>query len=34
MVENIAWYPRLGYRETERRAESGFARVFFEKRLN
>jgi N-acetylglutamate synthase-like GNAT family acetyltransferase len=33
MVENLAWYPRLGYRETERRAESGFARVFFEKRL-
>jgi len=34
MAENIAWYPRLGYRETERRAESGFARVFFEKRLD
>jgi ribosomal protein S18 acetylase RimI-like enzyme len=34
MVENIAWYPRLGYRETDRRAESGFARVFFEKRLD
>ena len=34
MVENIAWYPRLGYRQTERRAESGFARVFFEKRLD
>jgi ribosomal protein S18 acetylase RimI-like enzyme len=33
MVENLAWYPRLGYHETERRAESGFARVFFEKRL-
>jgi ribosomal protein S18 acetylase RimI-like enzyme len=33
MVENIAWYPRLGYRETERRAERGFGRVFFEKRL-
>jgi ribosomal protein S18 acetylase RimI-like enzyme len=33
MVENLSWYPRLGYRETERRAESGFARVFFEKRL-
>jgi ribosomal protein S18 acetylase RimI-like enzyme len=33
MVENIAWYPRLGYRETERRAESGFARVFFAKRI-
>jgi N-acetylglutamate synthase-like GNAT family acetyltransferase len=33
MVENMAWYPRLGYRETERRSESGFARVFFAKRL-
>jgi ribosomal protein S18 acetylase RimI-like enzyme len=33
MVENLAWYPRLGYRETGRRAESGFARVFFRKRL-
>jgi ribosomal protein S18 acetylase RimI-like enzyme len=34
MTANVAWYPRLGYRETERRAERGFARVFFEKRLN
>ena len=34
MVENVAWYPRLGYRETERRDESGFARVFFAKRLD
>ena len=34
MVENVAWYPRLGYRETERRDEHGFARVFFSKRLN
>jgi ribosomal protein S18 acetylase RimI-like enzyme len=33
MVENLTWYPRLGYRETERRAESGFARVFFVKTL-
>jgi ribosomal protein S18 acetylase RimI-like enzyme len=33
MVENVAWYPRLGYVETGRRAESGFARVFFAKRL-
>jgi ribosomal protein S18 acetylase RimI-like enzyme len=33
MAENVAWYPRLGYRETERRAESGFSRVFFAKRL-
>jgi N-acetylglutamate synthase-like GNAT family acetyltransferase len=34
MAENVAWYPRLGYRETERRTESGFARVFFAKRLS
>jgi N-acetylglutamate synthase-like GNAT family acetyltransferase len=33
MVENLAWYPRLGYTETERRVDGGFARVFFEKRL-
>jgi N-acetylglutamate synthase-like GNAT family acetyltransferase len=33
MVENLAWYPRLGYTETERRVESGFARVFFVKTL-
>ena len=34
MTENIAWYPRLGYTETERRTESGFARVFFTKRVD
>jgi N-acetylglutamate synthase-like GNAT family acetyltransferase len=33
MVENLAWYPRLGYTETERRVDGGFARVFFAKRL-
>jgi N-acetylglutamate synthase-like GNAT family acetyltransferase len=33
MVENLAWYPRLGYTETERRVDSGFARVFFVKTL-
>jgi ribosomal protein S18 acetylase RimI-like enzyme len=33
MVANVAWYPRLGFRETERRTEHGFPRVFFEKRL-
>jgi ribosomal protein S18 acetylase RimI-like enzyme len=33
MVENLGWYPRLGYTETERRAEAGFARVFFTKTL-
>jgi ribosomal protein S18 acetylase RimI-like enzyme len=34
MTANVAWYPRLGYRETERRTESGFSRVFFAKRLD
>jgi len=33
MHENLAWYPRLGYRETGRGIEHGFDRVFFEKRL-
>ena len=33
MTENIAIYPHLGYRETERRTEDGFKRVFFEKWL-
>ncbi|MEM7471221.1 MAG: GNAT family N-acetyltransferase [Pseudomonadota bacterium] len=33
MVENLALYPRLGYREVDRRMEEGFDRVFFEKRL-
>ena len=33
MTANVAWYPRLGYEETERREEDGFARVFFRKRL-
>jgi ribosomal protein S18 acetylase RimI-like enzyme len=33
MTANVVWYPRLGYRETERRAESGFSRVFFSKRI-
>ena len=33
MVENIAFYTRLGYRETERRTDDGFRRVFMEKRL-
>jgi GNAT superfamily N-acetyltransferase len=33
MVENIAIYARLGYRETERRSEHGYDRVFMEKRL-
>lgn len=33
MVENLAIYARLGYRETSRRAEAGYNRVFMEKPL-
>ncbi len=33
MTENLAIYARLGYRETARRSEHGFSRVFMEKRL-
>lgn len=33
MTENLSIYPRLGYREVDRRTEEGFNRVFFEKRL-
>lgn len=33
MTENLTIYPHLGYRETERRREDGFNRVFFEKWL-
>jgi GNAT superfamily N-acetyltransferase len=33
MVENVAMYPRLGFTETHRGAESGHRRVHFEKRL-
>ena len=29
MTENLAYYPRRGFRETGRREEHGFARVFF-----
>jgi GNAT superfamily N-acetyltransferase len=31
MTENISLYGRLGWEEYERRAERGFARVFFRK---
>lgn len=31
MVENLALYPRLGFKETGRRMEDGFNRVFFRK---
>jgi hypothetical protein len=33
MVENIAFYTRLGYCETARRTDDGFRRVFMEKQL-
>ena len=33
MTENIAMYPRLGYQETGRGIEDGYARVFFAKPL-
>ena len=33
MTENLAYYPRLGFRETGRREEDGYSRVFFEKRV-
>jgi len=33
MTENIALYPALGYTETGRRVEDGFARIYFSKRI-
>jgi ribosomal protein S18 acetylase RimI-like enzyme len=33
MTENLAIYARLGYRETARRVESGYRRVYLEKLL-
>ena len=33
MHENLALYPRLGWRETDRRTEDGFDRVYFAKTL-
>jgi GNAT superfamily N-acetyltransferase len=33
MTENLQLYPALGYVETERRREEGFARVLFRKEL-
>ena len=33
MIENLSYYPRLGFRETDRREEEGYKRVFFEKSL-
>lgn len=34
MTENILFYPRLGYRETRRAVEDGYARVFFRKTIS
>lgn len=34
MTANLSIYPYLGYRETERREEDGFSRVYFEKTLD
>ena len=34
MRENLALYARLGWREVDRRTESGFERVYFEKTVS
>lgn len=34
MADNLQIYPHLGYTETSRRAEDGFRRVFFEKKIS
>ena len=31
MRENLSLYPRLGYRETDRRVENGLSRIYFRK---
>lgn len=33
MTESLAFYPRLGYREVDRRVEDGYSRVYFVKAL-
>ena len=33
MTENQVLYPRIGYVEYDRRAQSGYERVFYRKRL-
>ncbi|WP_233548769.1 GNAT family N-acetyltransferase [Galactobacter valiniphilus] len=33
MTENVAYYPRRGYVETDRRGDGGYRRVFFAKRV-
>jgi len=34
MTENLSFYPSLGFRETGRRREDGFDRVYFAKSLD
>jgi ribosomal protein S18 acetylase RimI-like enzyme len=34
MIENLSFYPRLGFEETDRRTSDGFERVFFSKHLD
>ena len=34
MTENLHIYPSLGYRETDRRTEDGFDRVYFMKEVS
>lgn len=34
MTENLSLYPSLGYRETDRRTEDGFDRVYFFKSVS
>ena len=34
MTENIAYYPKLGYVETDRREEDGFSRVYYRKPMS
>ena len=33
MTENLAYYPKLGYEEIDRRSEDGYNRVYFRKTL-
>ena len=33
MTENLDWYNKLGYTETDRRHEDGFDRVYFRKQI-
>jgi len=34
MTENIAYYPKLGYDETDRREQDGFSRVYYRKPMS